>query len=187
MAVEVDCWVCRRVCTAALRPSLRSVTPPVSESRDSDWTEFLNQSEIFSFFFLSFFLFLFFPPSQPGLEVSPAGHGIPLCSEAHGITSRYRRQRDDGAPHEAPPRRNDKKRHQHHLIRLPLTIFFGIVKINVKKIESYWEALSQTAIKRIITLAYCKWNSVRTVIISTTRESACHCLGFLISVGYLFH
>lgn len=58
MVVEVDCWVCRRVCTAALRPSLRSVTPPVSESRDSDWSEFLNQSENFSFFFFfNFFSF----------------------------------------------------------------------------------------------------------------------------------
>lgn len=60
MAVEVDRWVCRRVRAAALRPSLRSVTPPVSESRDSGWPEFLNQSEeMHLFIYLLVYLFIY--------------------------------------------------------------------------------------------------------------------------------
>lgn len=59
--------VCRRVCTAALRPSLRSVTPPVSESRDHDWS-FLNRSEIFFIY-----LFAHLSPRQRHIGASVAG------------------------------------------------------------------------------------------------------------------
>lgn len=80
--------VCRRVCTAALRPSLRSVTPPVSESRDSDWS-FLNRSEIF-------FIYLFsrlFPrqrhigASVAGIELGWSCLPVPRLTEQRPVTS----------------------------------------------------------------------------------------------------
>lgn len=57
--------VCRRVCTAALRPSLRSVTPPVSESRDSEFFESVRD------FFIYLFSHLF--PRQRHIGASVAG------------------------------------------------------------------------------------------------------------------
>lgn len=73
-------------------------------------TEFLNQSENFYLF-----IYFYFPGSDTsehaGLEGSPAGHVIPLAPEAHRITSRYRRQRDDAALHESTTRKADKKKH----------------------------------------------------------------------------
>lgn len=69
------------------------------------------------------FLILFCSPCSdtsepPWLFREPCRSCRPSCSEARRITSRYRRQRDDEAPHESPSRK-ERTRQERHLIRLP--------------------------------------------------------------------